>query len=110
MDAAKEQHYLQMAMDHPDILCSEAPLELLEAAANEGEPTPFMEEYFAVGHAQWLAKKHGRRMNVPKVHMDRAILVLWFRACLINTDHLLGHEVRDADMPFFSDEGLYGSP
>ena len=40
--------------------------------------------------------------------MNQAILVLWLRACLLNTDHLL--DVRDAGMPFFSDEGLYGSP
>ena len=56
MDPAREKHYLQMATDHPEILCSEAPLEILEAAASEGEPTKFVEEYFAAGHSQWLAK------------------------------------------------------
>jgi len=110
MDATKEPHYIRMAIDHPDILCSEVPLEILDAAAAEGEPTKFMEEYFATGHSHWLAKKHGRRINVPKIHMNRAILVLWFRACLLNTDHLLGNKIRDADLPFFSDEGLYWSP
>jgi hypothetical protein len=110
MDPAKEQHYLRMAMDHPGILCSEAPLEILEAAASEGEPTRFMEEYFALGHSRWLAEKHGRSIHLPKDQMDRAILVLWLRACLLNTDRLLHREIRDADMPFFSDEGFYGSP
>ncbi len=110
MDPAKEKHYLQMAIDHPDILCSEAPLEILEAAAAEGEPTKFMEEYFAAGHSHWLANKHGRSVNLPQDQMNQAILVLWFRACLMNTDHLLGREMRDANMPFFSDEGLYGTP
>ena len=110
MDPEKEQQNIQMAMDHPDILCSQAPLEILEAAAFDGEPTKFMEEYFALGHSQWLAKKHGRRIHLPQDQMNRAILVLWFRACLLNTDHLLGQEIRDAGMPFFSDEGLYGSP
>ena len=42
--------------------------------------------------------------------MNQAIIVLWLRACLLNTDHLLDKEIRDAGMPFFSDEGLYGSP
>ena len=103
-----EQHYLRMAMDRPEMLCSEAPPKILEAAASEAEPTKFMEEFFATGHSHWLAKKHGRSMNLPKVLMDRAILVLWYRACLLNTDHLLDREPRDADKPFFSDDGLYG--
>ena len=107
MDPAQEKHYIQMAMEHPGILCSEAPLEILEAAASEAEPTPFMEEYFAAGHSGWLAIKHGRRITFPKEFMDRSILVLWFRACLLNTDRLLGQELRDADKPFFSDDGLY---
>ena len=85
-------------------------MEVLEAAASEGEPTKFMEEYFAGGHSQWLAEKHGRSIHLPKDRMDRAILVLWLRACLLNTDRLLGQNMRDADVPFFSDEGLYGPP
>ncbi len=107
MDPAQEQHYIQMAMEHPDILCSEAPVEILEAAASEAEPTKFLEEYFAAGHAGWLAIKHGRSINFPKEFMDRSILVLWLRACLLNTDRLLGREPRDAGKPFFSDDGLY---
>ena len=107
MDPAQEQHYIQMATEHPDILCSEVPVEILEAAASEAEPTKFMEEYFAAGHAGWLAIKHGRSINFPKGFMDRSILVLWFRACLLHTDRLLGQEPRDAGKPFFSDDGLY---
>ena len=108
MDAATEQIYLQMAMDLPIITCSEAPPELLETAASEVEPTKFMEEYFAAGHAGWLALKHGRTIHLPKERMDRAIIVLWHRACLLNTARLLGQELQDADKQFFSDEGLYG--
>ena len=108
MDAATEQIYLQMAMDLPIITCSEAPPELLETAASEVEPTGFMEEYFAAGHAGWLAVKHGRTIHLPKERMDRAIIVLWRRACLLNTDLLLGHQMQDANKLFFSDEGLYG--
>ena len=108
MDAATEQHYLQIALDHPNITCSEAPPEILEVAASEVEPTKFMEEYFAAGHAGWLALKHGRTIHLPKERMDRAIIVLWHRACLLNTARLLGQETHAADKMFFSDEGLYG--
>ena len=107
MDPAKERQYLQMATDYPGILCSEAPAEMLEAAASEAEPTKFMEQYFAAGHSRWLALKYGRTINLPKERMDQAILVLWFRACLLNTDRVLGQEIRSGDKPFFSDEGLY---
>lgn len=108
MDTATEQNYLQKALDHPDITCAEAPQEILESAASEVEPTFFMEEYFAAGHAAWLAMKYGRAIHLPKDRMDRAIIVLWHRACVLNTARLLGEEMRDADKPFFSDEGLYG--
>ena len=108
MDAALEQNYLQMALDRPNITCSEAPPEILEVASSEVEPTKFMEEYFAAGHAGWLAMKHGRTIHLPKERMDRAIIVLWRRACLLNTARLLGQRMQDADKPFFSDEGLYG--
>ena len=108
MDAATEQYYLRMALDHPNITCSEAPPEILETAASEVEPTNFMEEYFAAGHGGWLATKHGRTIHLPKERMDRAIIVLWHRACLLNTDRLLGQVMHDGDKQFFSDEGLYG--
>ncbi len=108
MDAAMEQHHLQMALDRPNITCSEAPPEILEVAASEVEPTNYMEEYFAAGHAGWLAMKHGRAIHLPKERMDRAIIVLWHRACLLNTARLLDLDIQDADKLFFSDEGLYG--
>jgi len=34
-------------------------------------------------------------------------LILWNRACLLDTDRLLGQTNPDTDKPFFSDEGLY---
>lgn len=99
--------FLQMAVDQPEMTCAEAPPEILELASAEQEPTPFMEEYFAAGHGAWLTVKHGRRIAIPQNLMDRAILVLWNRAGLLNTDRILGQTNRDADKPFFSDEGLY---
>ena len=107
MDSAMEEYYLQFAADNPEILCSEAPKELLEAAAVEAEPTPFFEEFFAVGYNGWLAIKHGRRIRFPQERINAAILVLWYRAVLLNTDRLLGRHGVNSSQPFFSDEGLH---
>lgn len=107
MDPETEARFLKMAEEEPEMTCADAPVEILEAASSEAEPTPFMEEYFAAGHATWLEIKHGRRISLPKNLMDRAILVLWNRACLLDTDRLLGQTNPDAEKPFFSDEGLY---
>jgi len=107
MSRETEARFLKMAMEQPDITCGDAPDEILVAASAEAEPTPFMEEYFATGYTEWLAIKHGRRINLPQNITNRAILVLWNRAGLLNTDRLLGQSSADADKPFFSDEGLY---
>ncbi len=107
MDSAKEAYYLQFAADNPEILCSEVPLDLLEEAATEAEPTPFFEQFFGVGYSGWLAKKHGRRIRFPQERINAAILVLWYRAILLNTDRIVGTHEVDADGPFFSDEGLH---
>jgi len=107
MDPQMEEEFLQLAAEHPDILCSEAPLEILEESASEAEPTRYLEEFFATGYTAWLAKKHGRRVRLPKAMIDRAVLVLWFRASLLNTSRLMGLRNSDEDQPFFSDEALY---
>ena len=102
-----EQHYLHMAVESPGMLCSEATAEILEAAASEAEPTKFMEEFFATGHLQWLAQHYGRKVHLGKDQLNNAIVVLWLRACRLNTCRLLGRTDEDWDKPFFSDEGLY---
>lgn len=107
MEPDREQHFLCMAAEQPGILCSEVPEEILEACAVEVEPTDFLETYFAAGHNAWLALKHGRRINKPQVLLEQAILVLYRRACLLNTDRMMGQANIDASQPFFSDEGLY---
>ena len=101
MDPAAEEQFLQLAMEHPDLVCSEAPTELLEAAASEAEPTKFLEEFFAIGYTGWLQQKHGRRIRLPRDRIDRAIIVLWLRACLLNTNRLLGLAGGDQNTPFF---------
>jgi len=107
MDPSLEEEYLQMAAERPDIRCSEAPIAILEESASEAEPTRYLEEFFATGYTAWLAQKHGRRVRLPKEMIDRAILVLWFRASLLNTSRMMGQANDDDDLPFFSDEGLY---
>lgn len=107
MDPDREQHFLRMAAEQPDILCADAPDEILEACAVEVEPTDFLEQYFAAGHSAWLAHKHGRTINKPQILVNQAILVLYRRACLLNTARLMGQTSEYANQPFFSDEDLY---
>ncbi len=107
MEPDREQHFLLTAVEQPAILCADAPDEILEACGVEVEPTDFLEQYFAAGHSAWLAHKHGRRINKPQILVNQAILVLYRRACLLNTARLMGRASPDADKPFFSDEELY---
>ena len=107
MDAEAQAQYLKMAEDQPDILCAQVPDIILEFASAEAEPTPFMEQFFATGYAEWMNLKHGRRINIPQNLIDRAILVLWNRAGLLYTDRITSKENPDGNKPFFSDEGLY---
>jgi hypothetical protein len=105
MDSAQEAHYLQVALNNPNLLCSEAALEILEACSSEAEPTDFLEEFFAAGYTQWLLQKYGRRP--PQERVNNAIIVLWNRACRLHTSIITGVKDPDRDKPFFSDEGLY---
>jgi hypothetical protein len=109
MDPQREESYIQMALDHPNMLCSEAPFEILEASSYAGdEPTEFLKFLFATGHTEWLRQKYGRRAEFPKELIDRAVYVLWARACDLYISHTLGRPDANWDQPFFSDEGLYG--
>ena len=108
MDSATQQHYLQMATNHPNMLCSEAPIEMLEAATFGDEPTEFLKEFFATGYIQWLSQKHGRKIQLGKERTNNAIVVLWLRAGRLYVSHLLGRPDAEWDKPFFSDDGLYG--
>ena len=107
MDPAMEEHFLKLAAENPGMMCSEAPVEILEASAADAEPTKYLEEFFAAGYNGWLALKFGRRIHPPQDRIDRAIIVLWLRACLLNTDRILERNQAGPDQPFFSDEGLY---
>ena len=108
MTPAMEQHYIQLAAENPNMRCSEAPEEILEASAADSEPTRFLEEFFAAGYTQWCKENHGSRMAPTKLQVNNAIIVLWLRACRLRTSLLVGVPDPDWDKPFFSDEGLYG--
>ena len=105
MDPAREEEYLRLAAGNAGMLCSEAPMEVLEACSSEIEPSSFLEEFFAAGYSQWVLETYGRRL--PQERINNAIIVLWLRACRLHTSILLGTPDPDWDKPFFSDEGLY---
>ena len=102
----EESTYIQLALNQSEMLCSEAPLEILEACASEAEPTKFMEDFFATGYSQWVLENRGHRL--PQEIINNAILVLWLRACRLHTSILLEEKDPDWNKPFFSDTGLYG--
>lgn len=108
MDPSLREHYLQMAVDRPDILCSDLPMEILEEVTyDDTDPSDFFKDLLQTGHAQWLAKKFGRRIQLPEEVMRDAILVLWVRACRLYVSRTLGQQDSDEAKPFFSNEGLF---
>ena len=103
-----ERAYIQMAMDNPNWLCREVPGEILQAASYAGdEPNEFLRSFLSTGHTQWLLEKYGPRTRVLPEQVERAVLVLWVRACSLYTSKTTGRPDGDWDKPFFSDEGLY---
>ncbi len=107
MEREQEQLYIRMSQDNPTWLCSEVPFELLEAASFAGEePTEFVSAFLEAGHTQWLEGIYGRR-HFDRERIDRAVLVLWLRACDLYASHVTGIPFPDWGQVFFSDEGLY---
>ena len=107
MDPRKREHYLRMAANNPGLLCSEIPLELLEASAEDTvEPSKFYVDFLITGHTRWLLQKFG---DVPRSdHQIRdAMVLLWLRAYRLYTNQVLGREDPEWSKPFFSEEGLY---
>lgn len=108
MDPESEQRYIEMATENPTMLCSEVPLEILQAASYAGdEPTGFLRTLLAAGYSCWVSETHGTRIHLAKEQVDVAVLVLWVRACGLYTSKMTGQPDDDWDKPFFSDEGLY---
>jgi hypothetical protein len=108
MEPEREELYINLAQKCPDLLCSEAPFEILEAASFSGEePTEFLKAFLAAGHKQWLLQSRGQRAYFDPEQIDRAVTVLWLRACDLYTSYLLNRSNPEWDKLFFSDEGLY---
>ena len=107
MDAELEERLLQLALDRPDLLCSEVPVEILVACSDDAEPTPFLEEFFGAGFSGWAYQEYGRRLPQPII--NNAIIVLWNRACRLHTRVIIGEPDPDWEKPFFSDQDLYDS-
>lgn len=107
MDPTAEERYLQMALDRPDMLGSEAPMEVLEAASLVDEPTGFLENFFAAGYTQRLSKKYGRSVHLPQDRTNNAVVILWVKACRLHTNRMLGLPDEELDKPLFADELLY---
>ena len=108
MDREQEEFHIQMAQSNPNMLCSEASLEILEAASFSGdEPAEFMTLYFAAGHVEWIAQTYKRRIHLEQERIDRAVYVLWLRASNLYTSRITGRDDPDWKQPIFSDEGLY---
>jgi len=109
MSPEQEAAYIQLALASPQMLCSEAPAEILQESSYAGdEPTEFLLAFFAAGHTQWLAQACGVPATaLPKDRVVRAALLLWLRACELYTCRQYRRQSSDWDKPFFSDQGLY---
>ncbi len=102
-----QAQYMDIAREQPNIICSEVPPALLEAASWDGEePSPFFVEFFATGYQEWLAGETGQRIRLPQEILDQVVLGLWTRACYLHTSRLLGKANPDWDKQLFSDEGI----
>lgn len=107
MDLEREEFFTQMAAGHPNLLCSEVPDELLEAASYAGdEPDRFLRSLFTTGYTQWLRHNLSPRLRLPREQIDRGIIVLGVRACNLNTSRLSGRPDDNWHKPFFWDEEL----
>ena len=109
MDPALREHYIQMARDNPNMLCSKVPVEILEETAyDEEDPSDLLRDFLEAGFNQWLAQKHGRSIDLPQGMVREVVAALWVRTCRLYKSHLLNRPDQDWEMPFFSDEGLQG--
>ncbi len=104
----EEEKYIRLATDNPNMLCSEAPPEILQASSfATDEPTPFLFDFFAAGYNQWHLKAHGFRVDFDPERVARGVILLWFRACDLYTSLQYNLPHDDWDKEFFSDVGLY---
>jgi len=102
-----QSRYLELAAQNPNMLCSEAPPEILQASSFAGdEPTAFLFEFFATGYNQWHLRTHGFSIDFDQERVARGVLLLWFRACDLYTSLEYERPHSDWSKEFFSDVGL----
>ncbi len=103
-----EARYIRLAYDNPNMLCSEAPPEILRDSSFSGEePTSFILDFFSTGYNQWHLKARGFRLDFDPERVTRGAIVLWHRACDLYTCLEYDRPNDDWEKEFFSDEGLY---
>ena len=107
MSPEQEEQYINFARSNTELSCREVPYEILEECSYAGdEPTQFISTFLETGHVEWLFTKHGHR-HFEKERVDRAVLVIWLRACDMYICQISGMPFADINQTFFSDEGLY---
>lgn len=107
MNPEQEKTYLQFAESNTNLLCKDVPREILKECSFAGdEPTQFISTFLEIGHVEWLFVKHGHR-HFERERLDRAILVIWLRACEMYICHISEMPFFGVNDLFFSDEGLY---
>ena len=96
MDPALREHYLQMARDNPNMLCSDVPAEVLaETAYDDSDPSELLRAFLEVGFNWWLTEKHGGSIILPESMLRDALTVLWDRTCRLYNSHLLVQDDPD---------------
>ena len=74
LNAHNQNEYMAIAMEQPNILCSDMPPTLLEAASWDGEePSPFFVEFLSAGYQEWLAGETGQRVRLPREILDQIV-------------------------------------
>ena len=109
MNPEQAEAYIRIALASPNMLCSEAPVEILKECSYAGdEPTEFLTSFFSAGHTQWLEQTYGQPAAAyEKERIERAVILLWVRACNLYTSHLFERPDSSWESHFFSDYGLY---
>ncbi|MEE2881566.1 MAG: hypothetical protein VX643_06160 [Chloroflexota bacterium] len=96
-----------VARSNTHLLCKDVPCKILKECSYSGdEPTQFVSTFLETGHIEWLFKKYGHK-HFERERIDRAILVIWFRACEMYICHISNMQFTNVSEMFFSDEGLY---
>ncbi|GIT44788.1 MAG: hypothetical protein Ct9H300mP11_27240 [Chloroflexota bacterium] len=95
----EERKYIQLALNQSEMLCSEAPLEILEAWPRKLNQPSLWKIFLPRDIPNGPLENRGHRL--PQEIINNAILVLWLRACRLHTSILLEEKDPDWKKPFF---------